>query len=145
MKLPVITIVLLAATNSIAERIHAGVMTLRMGPPGLGTGGTNPVGIPPAAGDLDFSYVTQSKWEAGLSVIPGLFIGKRLDFNGPYISLGGGIAIGGNGAGPGPYTAFGYDMGSGSFRFNMEYKQALGITSSGLIHPYAVRIGIAWY
>jgi hypothetical protein len=123
----------------------AGPLTLRMGPPGVGTGGTNPVGIPPSAQDLDISYVTKSGWETSLSVVPGLFLGKRLDFKGPYMSLGGGVALSANGVGPGPYSAFGYDIGSGSFRFNIEYKQALGVTTSGIVAPYALRVGIAWY
>jgi hypothetical protein len=120
-------------------------LTLRMGPPGVGTGGTNPVGIPPGIADLEFGYVTQSKWETIISAVPGLFIGKRIDFSGPYIGLGGGLAISANGVGPGPYSAFGYDIGSGSFRFNIEYKQAMGVTNQGIINPYAVRVGIAWY
>lgn len=123
----------------------AGTLSLRFGPPGGGSGGTNPLGIPPSITDTEVSYVTQSKWETSLSVIPGVFLGKRLDFKGPYMSLGGGIAISANGVGPGPYAAFGWDLGSGSLRFNAEYKQSMGFTSSGIVNPYAVRIGIAWY
>jgi hypothetical protein len=103
------------------------------------------VGLPPGATDIEVGYVTKSKWETNLSLIPGLFFGKRIEFSGPYVSLGGGLAISGNGVGPGPYSAFGYDAGSGSFRFNIEYKQAMGFTSGGITNPYAVRIGIAWY
>jgi hypothetical protein len=124
---------------------NAGALSLRFGPPGVGTGGTNPVGLPPGPTDMELGYVTQSKWETSLSAVPGLFLGKRIDFSGPYVSLGGGIAISANGVGPGPYSAFGYDLGSGAFRFNIEYKHAIGITQSGYVSPYALRIGIAWY
>lgn len=134
-----ITLILCA---SVAE---AGPLTLRIGPAASGAGGTNPVGIPPGIQDLDFSYVSSGKWESSASIFPGLFLGKRLEFGGPYVSLGGGLAISQNGVGPGPYSAFGWDIGSGTFRFNMEYKQAMGFTSSGVTGPYAVRIGIAWY
>lgn len=124
---------------------YAGIMNFRLGPPGVGTGGTNPVGLPPGAPDLELGYVTNSKWETSASIVPGIFLGKRIDFKGPYVSLGGGIAISANGVGPGPYSAFGYDFGSGPVRFNVEYKQAIGFTSNGLVNPYALRIGIAWY
>lgn len=125
--------------------MQAGIMNFRLGPPGVGTGGTNPVGLPPGASDLEFGYVTASKWETSASVVPGIFLGKRIDFKGPYVSLGGGIAISANGVGPGPYSAFGYDFGSGPVRFNVEYKQAIGFTSGGIVNPYALRIGLAWY
>ncbi len=128
-----------------ASTATAGIVNLRLGPPGVGTGGTNPLGIPPGATDIDVGYVTQSKWETSLSLVPGLFVGKRIDFSGPYVSLGGGLAISANGQGPGPYSAFGYDFGKGSLRFNMEYKQSIGFTSTGIVSPYAVRLGIAWY
>lgn len=128
-----------------SRSVNAGTLSLRMGPAGSGAGGTNPVGIPPSIQDLDIGYVTASKWESTFSVFPGLFLGKRLDFGGPYMSLGGGLVISQNGIGPGPYSAFGWDFGKGSFRFNIEYKQALGITSNGFASPYAVRLGIAWY
>lgn len=123
----------------------AGPLTLRLGPPGVGSGGTNPMGIPPGIVDADLSYVTASKWEGSISIAPGILVGKRFDFKGPYTSAGGALVLSGNGVGPGVYSAFGYDFGSGSFRFNMEYKQALGITKTGLIAPYALRMGVSWY
>ncbi|MCX6117965.1 MAG: hypothetical protein NT027_10515 [Proteobacteria bacterium] len=129
----------------IESKALSAPISLRFGPPGVGTGGTNPVGIPPSLADIEIGYVSANKWETNISAIPGLFIGKRIDFKGPYMSLGGGLAISANGVGPGPYSAFGYDFGSGSFRFNAEYKQAIGLTSKGTINPYALRIGIAWY
>ena len=142
------TIQILAAMTSLLlmnSRVDAGTLSLRIGPAASGAGGTNPVGIPPGIQDLDVGYVTASKWESTFSVFPGIFLGKRLDFGGPYMSVGGGLVISQNGIGPGPYTAFGWDIGHGSLRFNMEYKQALGLTSNGIAGPYAVRLGIAWY
>lgn len=135
-----ITATILASTSATA-----GVLSLRIGPAASGAGGTNPVGIPPGIQDLDIGYVSASKWETTASIFPGLFLGKRIDFAGPYMSIGGGLVISQNGVGPGPYTAFGWDVGSGKLRFNAEYKQAIGFTTNGLTGPYAVRIGIAWY
>ena len=49
-----------------------------------------------------------------------------------------------HGIGPGIYSAFGYT--SCSFLcFNMEYKQALGIASSMIISPYAIRMGLSFF
>lgn len=129
----------------LATTSYAGSWTLRIGPAASGAGGTNPVGIPPGIQDLDIDYLTSSKWETSVSIFPGILVGKRLEFGGPYVSLGGGLVVSQNGIGPGPYSAFGWDIGSGSWRFNMEYKQAIGFTSSGVTGPYAVRIGVAWY
>lgn len=130
---------------SLSTTAIAGIWNLRLGPAGTGSGGTNPLGLPPGPLDVDIGYVSKTKWETTVSVMPGLFLGKRIDYAGPYVSLGGGIVVSGNGIGPGPYSAFGYDFGSGALRFNVEYKQALGITQSGFVSPYAVRIGVAWY
>jgi hypothetical protein len=138
-------IILCSLLLGLGKSAFAGVVNLRLGPPGVGTGGTNPLGIPPGPTDIELGYVSQSKWETSISAVPGLFLGKRLDFSGPYMSLGGGIAISANGVGPGPYAAFGYDFGKSKFRFNVEYKQAIGFTSSNIINPYALRIGVAWY
>ncbi len=137
--------VLLLLTGLFGQTVICGPITLRFGPPAVGTGGTNPVGIPPGILDAEIGYVTKSKWETNLSAAPGLFLGKRIDFSGPYVSLGGGLVMSANGVGPGPYAAFGYDVGSGALRMNIEYKQAMGITEDGPINPYAVRIGVAWY
>lgn len=145
MKLIAVKIALTYVLAAIATPSLGGILNLRFGPPGVGTGGTNPLGMPPGPTDIELGYVSQSKWETSISAVPGLFLGKRIDFKGPYMSLGGGFAISGNGVGPGPYSAFGYDYGSGKLRLNVEYKQALGITEDGFIGPYAVRIGVAWY
>ncbi|MCX6125682.1 MAG: hypothetical protein NTV34_13200 [Proteobacteria bacterium] len=144
-KLRLILTVAIVIWSVTPQASYAGIISLRLGPPGVGTGGTNPLGIPPGPTDIDLGYVSQSKWETSISAVPGLFLGKRIDFGGPYVGIGGGLAISSNGVGPGPYTAFGIDLGGGTLRFNMEYKQAIGMTQKGIVSPYALRIGIAWY
>ncbi len=140
------TLVAVLSLTSISSFAAGGrSLTLRMGPPGVGTGGTNPVGIPPGPTDIELGYVTSSKWEFSAAAVPGLLLGKRFDFKGAYMGAGGGLIISANGVGIGPYTSFGFELGSGTLRFNMEYKQAIGITQSGLVSPYAVRAGVAWY
>ena len=126
-----------------AQPLLAGNITLRVGPPGTGTGGTNPAGLPPSIGDLDLTVVTKSFWETSVSALPGILVGKRLMFGAGYVGVGGGIVTSANGVGVGPYTSFGMDFGGGMFKFNAEYKQALGFTSNGLTSPYAARVGVA--
>lgn len=135
----------LVCSALLSTTTHAGILNLRFGPAASGAGGTNPIGIPPGIQDIEVGYVSASKWETSVGIFPGLFLGKRLDFKGPYVGVGGGLVVSQNGIGPGPYTAFGYDFGSGSYRFNIEYKQAIGFTANGITSPYAVRIGLAWY
>lgn len=74
-----------------------------------------------------------------------MFYGVRSVFKGGfYLSMGGGLVINMHGIGPGIYSAFGYT--SCSFLcFNMEYKQALGIASSMIISPYAIRMGLSFF
>ncbi len=137
------TVFLLCASPQIAYPFG---LILRMGPASLGNGGSNPVGLPPHAQDLELSVVTAKNWEFNLG-LPGLLAGVRsVSKWGGYVALGGGIVIGANGVGPGMYSAFGYDVGWKVLKFNFEYKQALGITTGALISPYAVRIGVGlWF
>ena len=124
---------------------YAGELTLRFGPAGLGNGGTNPLGIPPGPTDFDLTWLTASDWETSVSVSPGIFVGKRAwHESGLYLGVGGGIVISGNGVGVGPYAGIGGSPGEGPFRFNIELKQALGMTSIGLISPYAFRLGVSY-
>jgi hypothetical protein len=136
-----IFILLFSASTALASGV-----ILRLGPAGLGHGGPNPLGIPPTTTDMELSYVSNSKWEFNLG-IPGVFVGGRYQKNwGGYVSLGGGIVIDANAAGPGIYSAFGYDFGWNLVRFNIEYKQAVGVSSVALISPYAVRFGVGiWF
>jgi hypothetical protein len=121
----------------------AGLWMIRFGPPSLGTGGSNPLGLPPSAVDTELSHTSSSNWETSFSISPGLLLGKRQDFGNWYVSMGGGLIINANGVGLGPYTAFGWES-DGSFRYGLEYKQALGLSSLGLISPYAIRAGIGY-
>jgi hypothetical protein len=121
----------------------AGMLVLRAGPPSVGAGGSNPVGIPPSAVDLEFAWVTSSSWETSLSAVPGLLVGKRFDIDNFYVGLGGGILISGNGVGLGPYSSFGWES-EGTVRFSIEYKQGLGLSGSGLVSPSALRAGIGY-
>lgn len=122
---------------------YAGLWMIRLGPPSAGTGGSNPLGIPPGAADIELSHISSSNWETSISVVPGLLLGKRQDFGNWYVTMGGGLVINANGVGLGPYSAFGWES-DGSFRYGIEYKQALGLTSDGLISPYAIRAGLGY-
>ena len=126
-----------------SQQAMAGLWMIRFGPPSLGTGGANPLGLPPSAVDIELSHTSASNWETSFSIVPGLLLGKRQDFGNYYVSMGGGLVINANGVGLGPYTAFGWES-EGSFRYGIEYKQALGIANSGLISPYAIRAGLGY-
>ena len=92
------------------ENAHAGGYALRFGPPSVGRGGSNPLGIPPQVVDTQLAYVSKSKFEGSLSVT-GVFAGFRRDSSwGGYVSLGGGLALDANGTGLGVYSSFGIDF-----------------------------------
>lgn len=135
--------VFLVVTLFFSSPAFAGLWMLRFGPPSLGTGGSNPLGIPPSVIDVEVSHTSASNWETSFSIVPGLLFGKRQDFGNYYVSMGGGLVINANGSGLGPYTAFGWES-EGTFRYGIEYKQALGVTGSGLISPYAIRAGLGY-
>jgi len=137
---------LLGSVATTSKVAHASGIILKMGPASLGNGGSNPLGIPPGATDLALTYVTDNSFEFNLG-LPGLLIGQRYTQKwGGYIALGGGVAIDANGAGPAVYSSFGMDTGGDTYKFSMEYQQALGITSKALIAPYAIRIGVGiWF
>ena len=139
-----VLIILIGAMESTS---FAGSVTLRVGPPGAGDGGTNPAGLPPGPSDIELGILTDNLWETSISLVPGIFFGKRVTAGPAYVGFGGGLAISANGVGPGPYTSFGLDFGaSHMIRINVEYKQALALTSNGIVSPYAVRVGLGvWY
>lgn len=118
---------------------------LRFGPPAVGRGGPNPVGLPPSTVDTELSFVTRKGFEADLSVT-GLLFGYRAQSKwGGYVSTGGGVVLDANGAGPGLYSSFGMDLGCGWFCFSAEYMRAFGVSGKHTLLPYAVRIGaILW-
>jgi hypothetical protein len=120
--------------------------TLHVGPVSIGSGGPNPISIPPINPlEYEFVWLRPGNQEVSLSISPGVFYGKRLKFSyGTYFSMGGGLVFDLNGLGPGIYSAFGYDGCGSYFCFNIEYKKALGITLKNIISPYAVRIGVTF-
>jgi hypothetical protein len=125
-------------------------LTLNLGPPALGRGGPNPVSIPPSPVDIGFIHVggSQGTREISVSLSPGIFLwGYRIKQGpGPYASFGGGLITSANGGALGVYSAFGWDMLCNTFCFNAEYRQAIGLTSTHFLNPYAVRIGVSyWY
>ena len=126
-----------------ASNCFAGVLTARFGPAAVGNGGSNPLGIPPGPSDMELAWISDSNWETSLSIVPGLLIGKRHHMGHYYVSLGGGIIVSANGAGVGPYSAFGWES-DGTWRYSFEFKQSLGFTSHGMISPYALRAGIGY-
>ena len=124
----------------------AGSITLHLGPPGVGSGGANPVSIPPTnILEYELEYITNNDFETCLGISPGIFFGKRtrVSSGGAYVGLGGGAVIDTNGAGPGIYSSLGFNSSGKVIQFNAEVKQAIGIDFSHhiLISPYAVRIG----
>lgn len=121
----------------------ASELIARFGPAATGNGGPNPLGIPPGAADVELSYVTDGKTEINLSVVPGLFVGKRYEKSDLYASGGGGLVITGNGTALGGYAAVGFERGD-TIKFNVDFKQALGLAGTGLISSYALRVGAGY-
>jgi hypothetical protein len=123
----------------------AGSLTVHLGPPGLGNGGSNPVSIPPINPlDYEVTYLTDSNYEWNIALSPGLTFGKRETLATEiYASIGAGLILDFNGAGPGVYSSVGWNAGTDNqpVRFNLEFKQALAIASGRIISPYAFRIG----
>lgn len=122
----------------------AATLALSIGPPAIGIGGSNAVGIPPQISDLGISFITEEQFEFHLG-ISGVFVGRRqvTDWGG-YFSLGGGPVLSANGFGIGPYSLFGYQFlrSEAGYSTFIEYLQAVGIGSRNLVSPYVVRIGI---
>ena len=116
-------------------------LALRFGPPAVGRGGPNPVGLPPSFVDTQIAVISKTGLEGNFSVT-GLFVGQRYENDwGGYVSVGGGIPISANGGGLGVYSAFGVDVNCGKFCFSAEYIRGLGLIGSGITQPYAIRIG----
>jgi hypothetical protein len=136
-------LLLLCSMTAAPREGIAGMLVARFGPPSPGNGGSNPLSIPPTAVDMELAWITTSNWETSISAVPGLLVGKRFDIGNFYVGLGGGIIISSNGVGLGPYSSFGWET-EGTIRLGLEYKQALGLTSSGLVSPSALRLGIGY-
>lgn len=139
----VVLSMLLTSVWFSASAMASGI-ALRVGPPGVGRGGTNPITLGPT--DWQFEYISESLLETHLSVT-GLFVGRRFPFsNGFYVSMGGGLPLSANGGGLGIYTSFGADFFCGYVCMSAEYQQALGLAGSHLISPYALRLGVSiWF
>jgi hypothetical protein len=134
------------ALACVATTARAGDLTVHVGPPSVGTGGTNPVSIPPINPlEYEVEYITDNDLEMNFAITPGILFGKRSELgNGRfYASFGGGLVLSANGSGPGIYSDFGVNLGE-SIQFNAEFKQALGVdvSTQSIISPYAVRLGV---
>lgn len=128
---------------SLSTIAHAGDLEFKIGPPGVGAGGTNPVSIPPTIADIEANYLTDD-WQYTFSVAPGMLMGKRFYNKNYFGTLGGGLIFNANGFGIGPYVGLGYRSGgSNGLSFVAEFKQALGY-SSRWISPYAFRMGVGY-
>jgi hypothetical protein len=125
----------------------ASSITVHIGPPAVGSGGGNPVSVPPVNPiEYEFQYVSDGKYETNVAVTPGLLFGKRSESTGGvYVGFGGGLVLSSNGTGPGVYSSLGVNLGK-TWQFNAELKQALGYDFSrgNLVHPYAIRIGLTY-
>ena len=129
---------------TLSHKARAFSLEVKAGPPGVGAGGTNPVGIPPSAADLEFSWVTENRWQYTLAVVPGLLMGKRYYHGDFYGGVGGGLLFSINGGGLGAYTALGYRSHTKEgLKFLAEFKQSLGIGEK-ILSPYALRMGAGY-
>lgn len=124
----------------VAQNATADQWELKLGPPGVGNGGTNPITF--QAIDYELTYLS-GDYQFSASIFPGLFVGPRFYDGLLFGSLGGGLAISGNGIGPGVYTSLGLSTaGKKGHGFVVEYKQAFGV-GEVLLFPYALRFGVA--
>lgn len=125
----------------------AGELTVHVGPPATGNGGTNPVSVPPVNFvEYEVQWVTASGFESNIAVTPGLLFGGRSKLgNNFYVAMGGGFVLDANGGGPGVYSSLGY-TGPGTTAFNAEFKQALGYDTEAkkVVSPYAIRVGLSF-
>jgi hypothetical protein len=128
--------------------VLAGGFALRFGPPAIGSGGPNPVSIPPDVRDMGLSFVTEKGVEYNMAAT-GLSIAARDKSKwGGYTSLGAGLSWSANGGGIGPYAAFGLERGCGGWIgcFSAEFSQSLGFGFGHIASPTALRLGIIkWF
>lgn len=139
-------VLIIVAAFLFSQTTIAGEHSIKIGPPAIGSGGTNPTQLAPS--DLEYTYVDKKQFELNISAFPGILYGKRFAKKGLYVSGGIGQLISANGYGLGIYNSFGYITGEASagWHFNFEYKQTLGYSSSEkqVISPSALRIGFIW-
>lgn len=81
-----------------------------------------------------------------MSLVPGLLWGQRFYLDHLYASLGGGVIVTPSGIGVGGHHAIGYqsDVFLNRMRFEMEYRQVIGIANYGLQFPYTLRLGVSY-
>ena len=131
------------AAAGTAFAAGAGELSLRVGPPQVGSGGSNPLSLPPVnPTEYELEYCTSNNFEMSLALTPGLLFGGRSRMaSGVYVGAGGGLILDANGLGPGVYSALGYTHGL----FNIEMKQAIGYDTGKrkVLSPYALRMGIS--
>ena len=142
-------LLLLIAFVLAAPRALAGELVVHVGPPSLGSGGSNPVSIPPVNPlEYEFEFVTSGGFETSIAASPGILFGARSSDHGSgvYVGMGGGAVFDVNGVGPGAYASLGYDSSGKRFRFNAELKQAAGYDfgQKHVLTPYAIRLGMAF-
>lgn len=137
----------LLALSLIAAPLQARTLHVLIGPPSIGQGGSNPVSVPPANPvDWQFTYVTDQNSEWLVSVVPGLLWGKRFYQGGLYAALGGGLLVTSSGVGVGVDHAYGYESEPflKRFRYQIEYRQVLGVGNYGWQFPYTFRMGLSY-
>lgn len=139
--LKALIVILIVLGSFRAESAELGI---HFGPASLGSGGSNPLSIPPSGADIGFSYLNDNKTDFRLSLV-GIGYGKRIEFKSSgYMSLGGAIPFSINGIGLGVYSIFGwrlFELDSG-ISGNIEYLQMIGLSSSGIVSPHSIRIGV---
>lgn len=132
---------------------QAGQWTLQVGPPSVGNGGSNPVGIPPGLVDIGFLHAggDGERREIGGALSPALLLWGYRQYltskeeNGPYVAFGGAIVSAVIGLGPGVYTALGSNFGCALQRVcvHVDLRQTLGLSFAGTVmSPFALRVGI---
>ncbi len=134
-------------SSSFSKPAFGSELTVLLGPPSLGQGGSNPLGIPPTnIIDWQASYRNDEGGEWMLSVVPGLYYGRRFSLDSITLGLGGGVLIGANGVGLGLYQSLGYASPAfwKSYRFEAEYRQVVGFSGLGPEFPYTLRIGFSY-
>ena len=138
-------LVILSLSFATSAWAASSSISLLLGPGMLGNGGSNPIGLPPGATDLEVTYVTSADHEINVSLVPGLLGGHRFRDQNIFVSLGGGLLFSATGLGLGVYSAFGLISGSGNgLHFTAEYTQTFGITANGWTAPGALRLGALW-
>lgn len=131
---------------SFSSQMFAGDWILKLGPPGVGNGGPNPLSIPPVnILDYEVSYLSSGGSEISLSVVPGLLYGvRKIHASGLFAGVGGGYIISVLGSGPGGYYSLGYRSKPKPFGFEVDIKQAYGFGQGSLFAVYALRLGAVW-